>query len=387
MKYRLLCLNLLLLFALNARAGAVRLTADSRVSILTCDPGREPYAIFGHSAIRIQDSTAGVDIVYNYGTFNFDDLHFYKNFLGGDLNYYLGTAPFDEFMEEYAEGHRAVVEQVLNLDLYERQRLYDHLEENAREENKYYKYNFFYDNCSTKIRDDLEGMFKGNYELSDPSHARNQSFRQLISKYFSNNPWAGFGIDICLGLPADRPASLEERMFLPLNLSGAMDHFSVAHGRKLVADTEVYDFKIRFQRLSWDRLTSPTVIFWIIFAFCLIIILFEMGSGRHFTGFDYLIFILSGLTGLFLLYLWWFTHHSVTRYNLNLIWACPLNIIGIVWPGIRKYYFSVYSVVLSLFLLFFLFFTRLFDPALLPLILTLLIRSVRLSGFRITLKG
>ncbi|HMH20343.1 MAG TPA: DUF4105 domain-containing protein [Puia sp.] len=378
------------LIAPGARAGSVRLSPNSAVSILTCDPGTQPYAIFGHNAIRIQDSSIDLDVVFNFGTFNFEDPHFYSKFIGGDLNYYLSTTSFEEFLEEYEEDHRTVWEQVLNMNLDEKQLLTDRLFENAREQNKYYKYNFFFDNCSTRIRDDVEGIFPNHLQLTDSFPGENKTFRQWITKYFAFNPWAGFGINICLGLPADKHASREEQMFLPSNLHDAMGHFLVTHDRKLVSAEKLYDFNQPADNKAYNKgpaiqhhnnLSSPVPFFWLIFVLYGLLAAWEWRSGKRSMIPDFILFSSTGLVGLFLLYLWLGTHHSVAKFNLNLIWSCPLNLLAIFSPaGLRKYYFSFYSVLLSLFLVFFLLFTKYFDWAILPLILTLLIRSVGLPN-------
>src|SRR5262249_39815084 len=144
---------LALLLTLNL--SATTLSPYSKVSVLTCNPGPEPYAIFGHSAIRIADSVARIDVVFNYGTFDFDDPAFYQKFLSGRLIYFLSASTFADFLPEYQEGKRIVWEQVLKLTVAEKQAIYDRLLDNEKEQHRYYKYDFLYDNCTTRIRDDI----------------------------------------------------------------------------------------------------------------------------------------------------------------------------------------------------------------------------------------
>lgn len=400
MKYLFICLGFGFLFTSKTKAGGLPLSPFSKVSILTCDPNTEPYAIFGHSAIRIRDSLSGVDVVFNYGTFDFDDPRFYIKFLAGRLDYYLSSAPFQEFLQEYKEDHQMVREQVLNMQGPEKQLLWEKLLENLKLKNRYYKYDFFYDNCSTRIRDDIDRIYGSRYRVDDPAAGNdvpaagnNKSFRQEIRPYFAYNPWIGFGIDVCLGLPADKRPSRNERMFLPQNLFEALEHSSIgqpqsAIGRqRLVSATVVYDFNHTTHGLPAFNWNSPIVVNWILLAIGLLVVVGEIKSKRHWAVFDVLVFGLTGMVGFALLYLWLFTDYTVARVNLNLIWACPLNLLAVLvpLPRLKKIYFSFYSIVLCGLLLFFLVAPQYFNWAILPLVLTMGMRSVGIvySGRRV----
>lgn len=369
MKYFLSHLLFLLTFSVlvasSASATTTPLSPYSKVSVLTCNPGTESYAIFGHSAIRVRDSLAGVDMVFNFGTFDADDPRFYQKFLAGRMTYSLSAGSFRDFIPEYQDGNRIIWEQVLNMSTQDKQLIWERLLENLKEENRYYKYDFLYDNCSTRIRDDLQRIYGSRWDIVTQSPPK--SFRQQFSSGFAYNPWTGFGIDICTGLPADKYPRAGEQLFLPQNLFDAL----ARSGANLVDTTIVYDFshKAGAPAFSW---TSPLAICWMLFAACALVLAAEVRYKRHLKAFDIVIFSITGLAGLVMVFLWTMTDHRISRFNLNLLWASPLNLLIVFMPRLKRFYLPVlaipvvFSVVAS----------RLYDPAVLPLTLILLTRML-----------
>jgi len=354
--------QLALLLTLNV--SATTLSPYSKISVLTCSPGPEPYAIFGHSAIRVYDSVTKVDVVFNYGTFDFDDPGFYRKFLGGRLLYFLSATTFDDFLPEYQDGDRIVWEQVLKMTTAEKQAIFDRLLDNLKEEHRYYRYDFLYDNCTTRIRDDIQHI-RGNGWISPPSGPI-RSFRQQFARTYSYNPWAGFGIDICTGLPADKHPDAKQNLFLPQNLFDALQR---AH---LVDSTIVYNFS-KPKTLPG----TPLSICWILFAISVLLLAAEIKFRRRFIVVDATLFTITGLIGLVMLSLWAFTDHRISHWNLNLLWASPLNLIALFWKKFKKRYFPFYSILLGLLAIFMLIEPRFLNAAVLPLIWTLLTRTVR----------
>jgi len=372
MKHFLSHLLPLLTFSVLVASGATAtntpLSPFSKVSVLTCNPGTESYAIFGHSAIRVQDSVAGVDMVFNFGTFNADDPQFYQKFLAGRMMYSLSVGSFRDFLPEYQDGNRIVWEQVLSMSTQDKQLIWDRLLENMKEENRYYKYDFLYDNCSTRIRDGLQRIYGSKWDIVAPAPMK--SFRQQFSSGFAYNPWTGFGIDICTGLPADRYPSASEQLFLPQNLFDAL-----ARSRaKLVDTTIVYDFshKAGAPAFSW---TSPLAICWMLFLAYALVLAAELRYKFHLKALDILIFSITGLAGLVMVFLWTMTDHKISRFNLNLLWASPLNLVILFIPRLKR----LYLPVLALPLVFSVVASRLYDPAVLPLTLILLTRMLTRS--------
>ena len=195
-----------------------RVIPDSiRISLLTCASGEEIYSLFGHTAIRYENYTRGIDAVFNYGIFNFNAPNFILRFALGETDYQLGVTDYERFAAEYYYLERDVWQQELNLTVQEKEKLIMLLEENYRPENRIYRYNFFYDNCATRPRDLIEKSIDGTLQYADDMTDTDSgiSFRDLLHKYSKGHPWSRFGMDLCMGSQADRTINRRLMMFVP----------------------------------------------------------------------------------------------------------------------------------------------------------------------------
>ena len=242
---------LFFVLCLSVSTWAESLSETAFVSLLTCAPGEELYEHYGHTAIRVCDAEQDVDIVFNYGIFNFNTEHFYWKFMRGETWYELGATPYYWFMQEYDQTHRPVYEQRLNFTHAQCQALWEALVENYRPSNRKYLYNFVFDNCATRPYYMITRIFCGNNaegEWSDYQGAEGQTYRRFIQHYTPKGSWADFGINLLFGPKADQPMHGEERLFLPEEL---MFYMSEAHTAEaaLVADEHIAPFAI--QRVPW----------------------------------------------------------------------------------------------------------------------------------------
>lgn len=352
-----------------------------RISLLTCTPGDELYSTFGHSAIRIVDSSRrkddGRDIVYNYGTFNFDDEGFYIKFIRGKLLYYISRAYFDEFVYEYQESNRGITEQLLDLSATEKINIVQLLNENLKEENKYYKYDFFLDNCTTRLRDIIIKSKQPTPDLPAVMPL-NTTFRNAIHLYLVNNKqyWSKLGIDILLGAPTDAVMTKEQQQFLPDNLMKALDS---THNVKIVStSTNLYNLPQPINNFSWF---TPVVFFVL-----LLLLFIALGLSKNkrvqmiLSGLDGFLFFMTGLLGVLLIFMMTATDHSMTRNNYNILWAWPTHIVISFFINSKRKivqkYFLVSSVCLVFLLLSWFFLPQQMSPALIPFVLLLLYRSV-----------
>ena len=194
------------------------LTQDAEISLITGEPGKELYTKFGHSAIRVHDPANGIDLVYNYGTFNFNAPGFYPKFLRGKLNYFLDVYEFKRMMLTYKYYNQSLYEQVIELTYDEKKAIYNFINTNYLPANKYYLYDFFFDNCSSRIKDVFQDILGPKLIFEDHDIKTNKTFRQLLDEFLNKSPWIDFGIDLTLGLPTDATATSEEYMFLPYKL-------------------------------------------------------------------------------------------------------------------------------------------------------------------------
>ena len=184
-----------------------------RFSLLTCAPGSEIYALFGHTALRYQNFSDQTDLVFNYGMFSFNTPHFVFRFVKGETDYQLGITPYPYFESEYALRGSSVYEQELNLTPAEKWKLLSLLEENYRPENREYRYNYFYDNCTTRARDQIERSIDGTVVY--PEGKEGKTFRSIVHEFTAGSSWDELGIDLCLGAEADKPIDSRLQMFAP----------------------------------------------------------------------------------------------------------------------------------------------------------------------------
>ena len=349
-------------------------TSHIRISLLTCTPGDELYSTFGHSAVRLTDSSSTQDIVFNYGTFNFDDKGFYVKFIRGKLLYYVSTVYFSDFKEEYQSTNRGITEQVLNLSAEEKIALQHFLYQNAKEENKYYKYDFFFDNCTTRLRDIIIQNKKTHPVLAAVMPG-STTFRQAIHQYLDKNgkAWSKLGIDILLGAPTDAVMTTAQSQFLPDNLMKSFDS-SNTNKELVVSTTNLYP--ITFQNNEQHFFTPLVVFALLLIAIILLGFVKQKWATIFLQGFDGIFFFLTGALGIVLIFMWTGTDHAMCKNNYNLLWALPTNAILAFFVNSNKVwvkkYFGLTAVFLILVLVSWFFLPQGMNNGLLPLVLLLL---------------
>jgi len=373
-------LILLPLFSMNTWAvQETILTPASTISLITCGPGDELYSTFGHSAIRINDPAYG-DIVFNYGTFSFDQPNFYLRFAQGRLLYRLSIEHYEHFRGYYVATNRSIIEQELNLTLEQRQVLYDLLAENYRPENREYRYHFFYDNCSTRIRDIIEKALNNEVEFHYPDSSGFKSFRAMTDEYLipGKQYWGDYGIDLCLGMPTDNIATPYQEMFLPDYLMWHFDNAQIAApfgSTALVSRKQVvFDANPEFE----SPLITPARLNWGIFLLVLLLTIIRR-KVLAFGWFDYTLFGLAGLLGLSFALLWFATDHTDTKYNFNLLWALPTHLLLMPFYArnlnFRKRYFAASALIGLILLVMWPMLPQDLHHACIPLVLLLSLRS------------
>jgi hypothetical protein len=347
------------------------LSEHTKVSLLTSSPGEDLYAQFGHSAIRITDTLSGQDLVFNYGLFDFNTPGFYVKFIRGKLPYQLGIQRFDAFLNAYIEENRQCRELEINLDEKERLALIQFLSVNYLPENREYPYDFFFDNCATRIRDILENKFQAKYP--DTSLVKKASFRHFLAEYVGQNSWINVGFYLILGLPADATATFRDEMFLPDYLEKHLENAFL--GGQPLAKNKI---NILFQNQpqpSDSFLLSPILVSCLLFFMALLLTIYYT---KHWTKiFDTVFFSLISLSGFLFVFMWVGTDHFVTHKNMNLLWANPLYIIVILnlYLGKNGKYLLFLLITLNLTVLTgWKILPQEFHIAMIPLILTSILR-------------
>lgn len=360
-------------------AQAQRLTDSTRLSLITCAPGEELFSKFGHSAIRAYDPVTSTDVVFNYGLFDFDTPNFYTKFIRGKLKYLLGVQNTQDFIRVYQYEGREITEQPLLLSTEQRSRVVDYLLTNYRPENRAYLYDFFYDNCATRIRDIIEEEFDTRLAPA-VAYETDKTFRQLLDEYIGPFPWADFGIDLILGLPADRVAGFSDEMFLPDYLSA---HFAQAqlNGANLTP-VPVVIAEGRVDYLKPSKNPTPLLV-WSVLA-VIALILTRWGSDALRSIFDTLFFIILGLAGALFVFMWAGTDHQATWRNFNLLWANPLWLlaVGVVFRPAQWSRLALWGAagLSALTLVGFPFWPQQLHPAIIPLIIIALLRAADRLG-------
>lgn len=407
------CLLLLLTLVQSTARTQINITDQTTFSILTCSPGADLYSLFGHTAIRVTDKQGDrfIDLVFNYGTFDYSD-NFYVKFAMGKLDYQLSVSRFGDFQKSYIDEWRGIEEQVLLLNHAQKLYLWELLQTNYQPENQTYRYDFFYDNCSTRVRDIilLACQMAEQHPIADsvsvapamdyakvlndafpkdgdpsqrPSLVSGQptqftytyphpySFRDAIDRYLVYQPWSDFGIDVALGLPCDRRVLPTQAMFLPDSLKLEF-HYAHQHDQPVVARTE--DLLFNENEFIKPRFFTP---FWVFTAVFLIILSCSIRTIDRYRVrmWDRVFLVALGLVGLLVIFLWFITDHHATVHNLNILWAHPIWL----WVAFKKnhtarsiQWVKVAAGLLACTLLSFVFLPQDLHIATIPLMLTVL---------------
>ena len=348
-------LTLFCVSAIPANAQNDSLAMDSvEISLLTCQPHDEVYSLYGHTAIRYHDlRPGGTDLAFNYGVFDFKKPHFVARFVFGLTDYELGAYPYHYFQQEYRRFGSMVTEQVLNLTPEEKLMLHDALAINLRPENKIYRYNYFYNNCTTKARDIIESCINGKVEYAERKDYT-PSYRDIVHSMTRNNPWSRFGNDLLLGIKADWKTDLRQQEFLPGNLLYDFDHaqiYSNGNYRPLIKERRIA-VPAGVQIIESGFPLTPLACAAILLAVGIVIFFFEWRKKRGFVLWDVLLMMTTGTIGI-VLTLMLFSQHPTVSLNLQIILCNPLPWL-FLWPVIRgrkTRYWKITAILAVLFLI------------------------------------
>ena len=307
-----------------------------QISLLTCQPHEEVYSLYGHTAIRYYDKTRNMDLAINYGMFSFKKPFFILRFVFGLTDYEMGIEPFDAFCAQYAGYGSGVYEQVLHLTREEKSRIANAINENYKPENRVYRYNYFYDNCTTRARDMLLDHLTRRLDVRIKD-LKWESYRDLVHQCCRRTPWVKFGNDMLLGLQADFPIDYKQKQFLPENLKEDFEHIFLNTGKgkteKLVsrsgwvvlpgAQTEMADFPL-----------SPIACMLLLAGIIVLVTLFEGIRKTRFRWVDAAILLVCGLVGI-ILFAMIFSQHPTVRLNLQILLFCPFTLLYI-YSSVKK---------------------------------------------------
>lgn len=369
----------------NAIMQAQPLSPQAQISLLTSSPSDDHvFTVYGHTAIRVNDPGKPFDKVFNYGTFDDSKPNFIYRFATGKTDYKVMAYDFRYHLAEYTERGSEVYEQVLNLLPEEKEALWQALVWNAQPENSVYRYNFFFDNCATRPVVMIENNIKGTIKY--PIQTKLPTFRDAINHCTRNDPWITFGCDLILGLPTDRTMTLKETFFLPEYLKVAFDQSEIVRNgaaQPLVAKVNILAKETLVRKAPPPFFASPLFCFTLFFIIILMLTRNEWRRKRYYRRLDCLLFFIAGIAGCILFFLSFISVHPSTFPNISLLWLHPLHLIGVALFSVKKfnnmafwYHFINFAVILIM-VVGWIFIPQHFNPAFIPLIASLWIRSGR----------
>ncbi len=363
-------------------AQQITLSNSVEISVITVDPGYQLNDAFGHSAFRVNDPLLDIDQAYNYGMYDYDTPNFYGKFAQGKLLYNMASYPFQFFLRSYVQQNRTVKEQILNLSTADKQLFFNYLQNNAKPENKSYLYEFFYDNCATKLKDVSQEVLKEKVDFTYSfTKGRDDTFRDLIHQYSNVHPWGTFGIDLALGSIIDKTADPESYLFLPDYIYASYAE-STINNKPLVKKTKIL-FSAQ-KKENENKIFSPLIIFSLVSLLVLFITYKDHKRLKRSKWLDFILFFMTGVIGVVVLLLWLATDHTATKNNFNILWAFMPNVFVAFtllkkeFPVWMKKYLLLLLTMLIVVIILWLLKIQVFSIGIIPILILLTLRYLYL---------
>lgn len=363
--YKKLFICILLLSSIfNSFGQGVILSKNARISVLTCGTGNESYSLFGHTAIRVSDIENNMDIVYNYGAFDFDTPNFVLQFTKGDLNYYITNNRYVDFINQYNYEKREVLEQELNIPLELKQELFDNLEQSLLSDERLYQYKFIDNNCTSKVVDVINKTLKS--KVISKKTDTDKTYRSILFPYFDNHFYEQLGTSIVFGTKVDQMGT---KIFLPYELFESLKHIQYQNQSLSNAPKTIMAFEKEIPSSWWNNCYTYLL-------FLALVIFVNKKS------LDYIYLLTISLLGLLFVFLGFYSSHQELGYNYNILLFNPLLLIALYFWSTKNskwtYKLAVFNI-LMLFLYLFVMITKAHLLIVLPLVVTNLVVLIRLA--------
>lgn len=310
------------------------LSKNTRASIITCDTGNESYSLFGHTAIRITDLENNLDVVYNYGAFDFDTPNFVAKFAKGDLQYFAVAHSFSDFMSQYTYEQRSVFEQELIVPIIYKQKLLDNLNNALASEERYYTYKFIDRNCTSMVVEILNKTLGSNVVVKKTE--TNKTYRTILYPYFDNSFYQKLGTSIIFGKKVDEYGT---RIFLPFELQKNLQQIQFENHSLCKESKILLDFNKEAPSSWWDNFYT--------FAFLLGFI-----AVINKKSIDLFYLSTMGLLGLFFGFMGFYSFHQELAYNYNMLLFNPALLILLYFHYTKNKKWIINLSVLNIFFLF-----------------------------------
>ena len=302
------------------------LSDQSEISIITAGPGDVLYEAFGHSAIRVKDPTLNLDIIFNYGLFDFNQPNFYVNFVKGRLLYRLGKQSFRRFITSYDYQQRWVKDQVLNLSLVDRIKIFEYLNKNSLPENAEYLYDPYFNNCATKLRDIAKEILGNKIQFPSSFSDENFTLRQLMNQELPWNTWGSFGINLALGNTLDKELIADNYMYLPDYVHKGFQKATITENKittpLVLEERQLLRYTEKQIKIQWY---NPFFVFSLLLLITIVVTFRDQKRNIRSKWLDFTLFFVTGVLGIIICFLWFFTDHYTAPNNFNLLWAFVLN--------------------------------------------------------------
>ncbi len=302
------------------------LSDQSEISIITAGPGDVLYEAFGHSAIRVKDPTLNLDIIFNYGLFDFNQPNFYVNFVKGRLLYRLGKQSFRRFITSYDYQQRWVKDQVLNLSLVDRKKIFEYLNKNSLPENAEYLYDPYFNNCATKLRDIAKEILGNKIQFPSSFSDENFTLRQLMNQELPWNTWGSFGINLALGNTLDKELITDNYMYLPDYVHKGFQKATITENKittpLVLEERQLLRYPEKLIDIQWY---NPFFVFSLLLLLTIVVTFRDQKRNIRSKWLDFTLFFVTGVLGIIICFLWFFTDHYTAPNNFNLLWAFVLN--------------------------------------------------------------
>ena len=394
MNVKRLLLILLLISPCTVKAQFPTLSESAEISVITVGPGKYAYDCFGHSAFRIKDPSLNLDLAYNYGIYDFDAGGFYWKFSLGIAQYKIAAYDYTRFEQLYRTEKRWLKEQVLNLNATQKQAIYNALETNRQPQNMYYKYDPFFDNCATKMRDILRDVLGDSLVFSDSHIVEKASIRDLVDENAFNHLWVDFGIDFALGTILDQEATNEIRMYLPDYVFAALNNATIKTDSMSIPAVKASNLIYKNDYYEEHKSTiTPTILFSVISIVIIIFTIKDILQRKRARYMDFTVLLITGIFGMVVVFLWFATYHSTTINNLNILWAFAPNLFVAFYaikknpPAWVRSYARFLFILLICMSFVWIFQLQVYNIAMLPITLMLGVRYAYLWNSGLTTKS
>ena len=327
-----------------------QLSNQSEISLVTFAPGDQLHAAFGHAVIWVRDPLQNIDKAYSYGTFDFNTDHFYWKFLKGTLPYSISFNSMNDLVYYYSQiEHRSIKVQTMHLDSLQKNTIYQALETNLLPENKNYRYQFFNDNCATRLRDIIEQAAPHAFQWPTYKNLAGLSYRDWMNRYLATNSWVTLGMNLALGIPSNQIANASESCYLPDNLSLALEMAEV-NGQKF-ADAPLQIYQAPEAEKAGFDVFGPVAMLQLLIAIIVFLSIKFRNNALVLFRMDIVLFGVLGLLAWFIFFLATGTDHHVMAWNPASLMLFPLNFPLVIWfarptkKAIWKHYLSVVCVL------------------------------------------